>query len=127
MENIDLKKRQTNDINKNKESKITLFLYDTFMGRLILKPLTSRFISKFIGIILDTRISAFFIPKFIKMNNIDMDDYPKTKYKSFNEFFKRKIIKNKRKIATDLISPCDSKLLVYKLNKDNQFKIKNNY
>ena len=65
------------------------------------------------------------IPKFIKNNHINMNDYEKKDYKSFNDFFTRKIKEGKRKINDDkynLISPCDAKLKVYKLTKTGGFK-----
>ena len=57
-----------------------------------------------------------------------MDDYPKREYLSFNDFFTRKILKNKRpfsKKQNDLISVADSKLLVYEINDKTEMIIKN--
>lgn len=111
-----------------KESKINIFLYTTKVGRIILKIIVLPFISKIVGLYQNTGLSKKMIPKFIKKNHINMNDYEKTEYKSFNDFFTRKIKEGKRKIDADkynLISPCDAKLKVYKLNKDNVFNIKN--
>lgn len=117
-------------IKNNKEDKTTLFLYNTILGRLLLKILTLRIISKIGGLFLSSSLSKIFIKKFIRKNNINMSDYENIKYKSFNDFFIRKIKSNKRPINTDkntLISPCDAKLSYYKINENSMFKIKNSY
>lgn len=41
---------------------------------------------------MDSKLSTIHIKGFIKNNNIDMSQYEKVKYKSFNEFFTRKIL-----------------------------------
>ena len=119
--------RHTNKIIEIKEDKTTLFLYKTFIGRIILKIITLRLISKIIGLFLSTRLSKFIISIIIKKNNIDMSEYVETKYKSFNDFFTRNIKQEKRNIELNkniLISPCDANLSVYRINKDNKFYIK---
>ena len=119
--------RHTNKIIEIKEDKTTLFLYKTFIGRIILKIITLRLISKIIGLFLSTRLSKFIISIIIKKNNIDMSEYVETKYKSFNDFFTRNIKQEKRNIELNkniLISPCDANLSVYRINKDNKFNIK---
>ena len=59
-----------------------------------------------------------------------MNDYLKEDYQSFNEFFKRKINLTKRPMPKNnkiLISPCDSKLSVYKIINDLTLNIKDSY
>ena len=68
--------------------------------------------------------------EYLKKNNIDLNEYEKKKYKSYNDFFTRKIKEEHRKIdmnKNNLIAPCDSKLTAYKINDDSVFKIKNSY
>lgn len=105
------------------------FLYNTYIGRLILTPLVkSKFVSYIVGKYMDSFLSKIIIKPFIKANNINIDDYEKCKYKSFNDFFIRKIKKEKRKVdmnESSFISPCDAKLTCYKINKNITFKIKN--
>ncbi len=125
MEKNYIKHRNSNELIEIKEGRLTLFLYETFIGRIILKIITNKLVSKFVGFLLNTRLSTLFINVFIKKNDIDMSNYKKIKYKSFNEFFRRQIIEEKRVIGSNLISPCDSKLSVYKIDKNNTFKIKN--
>lgn len=102
------------------------FLYDTKIGRIILKILICPFISHIVGFIHDTKLSKIKIKSFIKKNNIDMTLYEDKEYNSFNEFFKRekkdKRVKSKK---GDFLSPADSKLLVYKITDDLKVTIKN--
>jgi len=113
---------------RSEEGKALKILYDTVAGRLVLKVLASRPVSKAAGLYMNSRLSAIHINKFIKKNKIDLSDYEERKYKSFNDFFTRKINPDKRSIPKDpnvLISPCDSKLQVYKITENGEFYIKN--
>ena len=101
------------------------FLYNTIIGRSILKLLTKKIISNTYAKYMLSNLSKNKIKSFIKKNNIDMSEYIEEDYKSFNDFFIRQIKPEKRIISDDLISICDSKLSVYKINKDSSFKIKN--
>ena len=102
------------------------FLYNTKLGRVILKLLIKPFISKIIGFYHDTCISKLKIKSFIKKNNIDMNLYVKKEYKNFNEFFTREKKNKKIKVsAEDFISPADSKLLIYKITPKQKVTIKN--
>ena len=111
-------------------SKTLNFLYDNFLGRIILKILICKFISNLIGIYMNSKLSIKRINKFIKDNNIDMNEYENKKYFSYNDFFTRKIIKDKRPINLSkniLISPCDAKLTAYKISNDLILNIKDSY
>ena len=105
------------------------FLYNTVVGRIILYPLVNfSFISKLSEKVMDGKISKLFIKRFIKNNNINMDEYIDEKYLCFNDFFIRNIKKDKRPInykENVLIAPCDSKLTVYDIKEDGLYKIKN--
>lgn len=100
------------------------FLYNTIIGRFILKIATTKYISNIYAKYMNSKLSKHKIQKFIKKNNINIEDYKEKDYKSFNDFFIRELKPNKRKIAANLIAVCDSKLSVYKINKDSTFKIK---
>ena len=94
-------------------------LYHSFCGRCLLKVLTLPFVSKTAGLILSTRLSKLYIKSFIKKNDIDMNDFEKGNYNSFNDFFVRKIRDGKRSIdlsSDSLISPCDGYLSVYDID-----------
>ncbi len=94
-----------------------------YKSRVLTKVLISKPISKIYGWYNSTKYSKKKISKFIKENNIDMSLYKKEKYSCFNDFFIRK----KEKINCDkgFISPCDAKLLVYKIAKKQTVRIKN--
>lgn len=113
-----------------KESSALTFFYENVLGRLLLKVLTKPFISQIVGAYLNSFLSSYLIKKNIKKYNIDMNEYEKAEYDSYNAFFTRKLKDGARKIDTkkkSFISPCDSKLLVYKINRDSLFKIKSTY
>ena len=115
-----------NEIYDNEKNTSLKFLYHTFLGRIILKLIYNRFISNMVGFFLNLKISKPMIKKYIKKYNIDMNLYQEKKYTSFNDFFKREL-KNikKTKNDSDLISICDSKITVYKIEKDLILNIKN--
>lgn len=101
------------------------FLYNTIIGRCILKVACSHFIANLYATYMNSRFSKIKIKKFIRKNGIDMSEYEDKNYKSFNDFFMRKIKSDKRKINSGLIAVCDSKLSVYKINDNSTFNIKN--
>ena len=115
----------TKKIIKVKESNALKFLYNTVIGRIILKIGTTHVVANVYAKYMNSKLSKHKIKKFIKKNNINMDEYELVDYNSFNDFFKRNIKKNKRIINDGLIAVCDSKLSVYKINKESTFKIKN--
>lgn len=106
------------------------FLYRTIAGRIFLKVLTMPVISKIVGAFMDSPMSVPMIKPFIRKSGINLSEYRRKKYKSFNDFFTRQIRPELRPIdmnAESLISPCDSKLTVYEINDRSIFKIKNSY
>jgi phosphatidylserine decarboxylase len=125
-----VKSRETNKIDELSSGIALSFLYNTLLGRLILKILTMKFITDLGGLYMNSKLSKHKIKRFIKKNNIKITDYEKTNYNSFNDFFKRKIISVKRPIDMNkdvFISPCDSKLSVYKIINDLTLNIKDSY
>lgn len=119
---------KTKKLENVKESKTLLFLYNTKLGRIILKIITKKVISKIMGFLTSTKLSKIFIKKFIKKNNIDMNRYEIRKYKSFNDFFTRQLSQkelSKTSRITDLVSPCDAKLKVYRIDNKLQINVKN--
>ena len=108
-----------------KTNKSLKFLYNTILGRCILKIAITKPISNCYAKYLNSRLSKHKIKKFIQINNIDMDEYEVKKYSSFNDFFIRQIKSGKRIIEDNLIAICDSKLSIYKINDDSTLNIKN--
>lgn len=110
-----------------RESRSLEFLYGTVPGRVCLKLLTARWISKLVGAFMDSSLSRVLIPGFFKKNNIDRSEYVQENYQSFNQCFCRKIKPELRPINKDkdtLIAPCDGLLSVYDIKKDTVLPIK---
>jgi len=106
------------------------FLYGSFYGRLLLRLLTRPFVSRIVGSYMNSRRSRKMIDGFIAKQNIDMSQFEEKDFVSYNDFFTRKIKPDKRPIdynKDSLISPCDSKLSVYRINADSVFKIKGSF
>ncbi len=115
---------------KEEESKVLLFLYNHFLGRVLLKILTRKWFSSLAGWYMDSRFSKGRIKRFIKKNHIPMEDYIEEEYSSFNDFFIRKIKKEKRPLPFDtnlFLSPADARCMVYPISEDSVFKIKESY
>ena len=103
------------------------FLYRTTVGRLFLKLLTRPAVSRIVGRFMDSQLSIPFIGSFVRRNHIDLSDYEPVRYRSYNEFFTRRIRPELRPIdgtAAHLISPCDSKLAAYPIDEGRRFWIK---
>ena len=103
------------------------FLYRNFLGRLILRVLISRPLSKLCGKFMDSRASRFLIKGFIEKNNIDLNEYENNNFKCFNDCFVRKIKPELRPLdaAEDsLISPCDGYLSAYPITGDEIIPVK---
>ncbi len=102
-----------------RDNKSLYFLYRTVTGRIMLKFLTLRSVSKIAGIYMESAASANLINGFIKKNNIDMSEYIGEDYRCFNDFFTRRIKKKLRPIDKDpsrLIAPCDGLLSAYHIH-----------
>ena len=64
------------NIEKKKEQSFGLrFMYGTLPGRLLLKVFSSRALSKIVGCYMDSRLSKPMIKRFVKKNNINLDDF----------------------------------------------------
>lgn len=117
------------DFVKPPKDTVTLrFLYNTIVGRVILKLLTAPVLSKICGAFLSCSLSKPFIKPFLKNNNIDTSEYFCDDFKCFNDCFSRKIRPGKREIVADansFVSPCDGLLSVYKIDENLRFVIKN--
>ena len=111
----------------NGQDRLLKALYGSTLGRILLKPLVTPVVSKVAGAFLSTKCSCVLIKPFIRSNNIDMSQFEDVEYKSYNEFFSRKIRKGARTIDMDLthfISPADSKLTVLPITNDTRFTLK---
>ena len=125
MDYIDLDGKKI--VEETGQDRLLTFLYTNKIGRMILKPLVQPGISKLSGKLLSTYASRHIVNWFIKHENIDMTDFPKRKYLSFNDFFTRKVTEGARPIDSSenaLISPCDCRASVYPIMKNSNFSIK---
>lgn len=118
--------RTTESINKSGAGSLR-FLYNTAVGRILLRPLICKPISSIAGWFMDRRISAMFVKGFIKSNNIDMSDYEERKFRSFNDFFTRGLKDGARPVADgedDFVSPSDARLSVYDITPECYYTVK---
>lgn len=117
--------RKTEKEYELKYSKSVTFLYQNIFGRVVLKLLNNRLMANIVAKYMNSKLSIKRIQKTIKENKIDMNIFQQEDWPSFNAFFIRK----KKNLNFDMdknhfVSPCDSKLLAIKLNKDSMFDIK---
>lgn len=102
-------------------------LYGSRIGRACVKILIQPWVSKLGGWFLNTRLSCLGVKGFVEKNKIDMSQYEERKFRSYNQFFMRKIKTELRPVDQDpehLIAPCDSRLTVHPIEADSRFTIK---
>lgn len=122
--------RKTTDINTLAPTRLQSFLYRNKLGRVCLKLLITRTVSSVAGAVLNSKFSSAFVKGFVKNNGIDLSEFEKEKFSSYNDFFTRKIRPELRPISNDsseLISPADSRLLCLDIDEHLRFNIKNSY
>ena len=110
-----------------KESATLRFLYRTVVGRVFLKLLTARWISKLCGAFLNTRLSKPLIRRFVNGNGIDLSQFESDNFRCFNDCFSRKIKNGLRPFSADeavLFSPCDGLLSAYRLKENTVLPVK---
>lgn len=103
------------------------WMYGTRPGRLLVKLMIRPGVSRAAGWLLDRRVSALAVRPFIRKNHICMDDFEQRRFRSFNDFFTRRVLPGKRPVdgtPGHLIAPCDSKLTVYDIRPDSRFRVK---
>lgn len=102
-------------------------LYTSRAGRQLVKFLIRPCVSRAGGWFLDRKVSAVAIKPFVKANGISLEDYEKSHFDSYNDFFMRRVKSGRRPVDMDsshLIAPCDSKLMSYQITEDAEFTIK---
>ena len=63
----------------------------------------------------------------VRSSGISLADYPPRRYRSFNDFFTRTILPEKRPVDPRpeiLVAPCDGRLTVYPVKEDSRFTVK---
>lgn len=109
------------------QDKTLTFLYKKPLGKLLSKLLVRKFVSNLGRIYMESPLSKGRIDKLVKTHNIDMSEYEQREFSSFNDFFTRKILPDKRIVDMDsdsIVSPADSKLTVYDIDEDSKYQIK---
>jgi phosphatidylserine decarboxylase len=107
------------------------FLYENFLGKFLRCFLRNRLVARLCGTYQNSAFSKRKILPFIKKHNIDITEFEKdvSSFKSFNDFFVRKLKPGARLIASGsniLVSSADSKLFVIPdISKDVHFFVKN--
>ena len=102
-------------------------LYGCAAGRALMRVLTLPAVSKCSGRLLSTRLSRLAVEPTVRKSGIDLSQYEKQSFRSYNEFFTRQIRGELRPVDMDpeiLVSPCDGHLSVWPISKGRRFAIK---
>ena len=113
-------------IEENEQDKFLRHLYNDWGGRLCLRILVQPFVTKLGGWFLNTRFSAGMVPGFVQRNGIDLSVCTRDSFRSYNDFFTRRLKDGQRPIAEDesvLVSPCDGKVTVSRITPLNPFLV----
>ena len=102
------------------------FLYRNFFGRVLLRLLRARWVTRLMGAYMDSPLSRPRVKKALK-NGLDMEGVEETHFPSYNALFTRK-----RKDGTfpfsddpmDFCSPADSRLTVHPIKEGTAFPVK---
>lgn len=92
------------------------FLYHNPFGKIALWTAFKRkFVSGFMGWLMNTRFSHRSIANFLRKYNMHLGEYivPVEGFKTFNDFFYRKIQDGARPIGEGLVSPADGKTVAF--------------
>ncbi len=104
------------------------WLYGNPTGEMTLEALVKRkFISDWYGKQMDKPSSADKIKPFVEEFGINMNEVADTNFKTFNEFFTRRLKPSARPVDTSItaiVSPADGKLLAYQDISNSDFIIK---
>ena len=95
------RERNSKDNIITESSRALNFFYNTFVGRVLLKIVICKFVSNIIGSYMNSKLSKKRINKFVEKNDINTFEYEAKNYKSYNDFFTRKVIEYKRPIKFD--------------------------
>lgn len=103
------------------------FLYHNVTGRIILKILSSRTVSKIAGGFLDSRLSKGLIKPFVASHGISLEECTSKEFRCFNDFFCRRMREGRRPVdgtPEALIAPCDGLLSAYQIRRNMVIPVK---
>ena len=106
------------------------FLYGTAAGRLLLKPLVSKPVSRLCGRFLDTGASRALIGSFVRRSGIDTSEYDLSDIRCFNDFFCRPLKEGGRPYDNDeqsAAAPCDGLLTAVPIRQDTVLAVKQSH
>lgn len=109
------------------QDKFLNVVYSNLWGRFLMKFLAVPVVSRSVGCFMDAWPSAFLIGRFIRKNHIRMSEYEPKKYRSFNDFFTRRLREGARPIDREpshLIAPCDGAVMAYPIDLRTKIYIK---
>lgn len=109
------------------QDRLLEWMYGTAAGRILVRLMIQPWVSHAAGWMMDSRLSALAVGPFIKKNHIRMEEFEERKFRSFNDFFTRRLRAGARPVDADpshLVSPCDCKLSAYEIGEDSRFCIK---
>lgn len=101
------------------------FLYNTFIGRGILRIIVKPFFSKLAALYKRSRLSKGSIPKFVKRYNVEVTPEQMASFKSFNDFFTRERRVEFSGGENELCSVADSRVSIYPITKELRLEMKN--
>lgn len=104
-----------------RDSAMLNFLYHCAAGRLVLRVFSSRMLSKFVGLFLDSSFSKGLVKPFVRRYGISLEDCETKEFRCFNDCFCRKLRRDRRpidKVPEALIAPCDGLLSAYRIKRD---------
>ena len=75
---------------------------------------------------MSTKASSKLVGSFVKKTGIDMSRYEKKKYRSYNDFFTRKLVSPPEfsSVPSAFCSPCESFVTAFKISENSVFEIK---
>lgn len=114
-------------IKTTNQDKLLRAIYQNTAARLLMRPLLCPSVSRAAGRLLDAWPSAFLISSFVRKQGIRLCEYEPKRYRSYNDFFTRRIRPACRPIdaaVEHLISPCDGKLSVFPIRSGSVFTVK---
>lgn len=128
---MDYKDREGNLFkNMTGQDKFLDMVYSNVCGRFVMKILAAPMVSRAVGCFMDRWPSTFLIGRFIRKNHIRMAEYERRRYRSFNDFFTRKIKEGKRPVDMDpshLIAPCDGMVSAYPIDLRTKLLVKHSH
>lgn len=125
------RKKQTVETEEQYQAGLLHFLYETKIGRILLKLFISTpLFSKMYAFKVNSSYSKKKIAPFIQRYTIDMNQFKAEHYPSFNDFFIRQLKPDLRSFSTEkkvLCSPADARLQIYPISENLVFNMKNSY